>query len=301
MTKLSDWLEKIATGIDQGRELAALRELQAGLDERRSQSPADEWRMVREALTTHRLHALLLEDPYTQRAFTKPRGIAGDAVMLDFVYGHPATSAAAAAASELGQRVLAGTAGLSPPAQAVRLRRGIAANFVERATYGRAPLQITALAAGHLREYEWVHGAANGHMRWTAIDGDPDTATVVARDYPGVECVGLDLMGWVRQPPIEPSCDCIYTLGLLDYLVDPVATRLLTAMWASLRPGGRLLAGNFLPDAPGLGFMEAAMGWKLRYRTGEELTHLAAACHGAQTRTFADAVGCCVYLEAVKN
>jgi hypothetical protein len=35
----------------------------------------------------HRLFEIVQQDPYTRRAFQKPRGYAGDAVMLDYVYG----------------------------------------------------------------------------------------------------------------------------------------------------------------------------------------------------------------------
>ena len=37
-------------------------------------------------IKSHRLHSLLQEDPYTDRANKKPRGYAGDAVMLDYMY-----------------------------------------------------------------------------------------------------------------------------------------------------------------------------------------------------------------------
>lgn len=36
----------------------------------------------RHACQSHPLHKIALEDPFTERAFTKPRGHAGDAVML---------------------------------------------------------------------------------------------------------------------------------------------------------------------------------------------------------------------------
>ncbi len=221
--------------------------------------------------------------------------------MLDFVYGHRASAPHVAAASDVGRRICAGTAGLAPPAQAVRLRRSIAANFVERTAYQRGFVDVMALAAGHLREYEWVHEVARRPMRWTAVEGDPEAAAVIAQDYPGVTCVGFDLMAWVRRPPAGPTCDCIYTLGLLDYLLDPVALRLLSAMWAALRPGGRLLAGNFLPGAPGRGYLEAAMGWKLRYRTAQDLAQLGSGLAGAKVAIFADSVDCCAYLEAEKD
>ena len=41
---------------------------------------------VAHAIRKHPLYGLVVEDPYTRRARDKPRGYAGDAVMLDYVY-----------------------------------------------------------------------------------------------------------------------------------------------------------------------------------------------------------------------
>jgi len=38
------------------------------------------------ACQDHPIAKIILEDPYVRRAFDKPRGYAGDAVMLDFIY-----------------------------------------------------------------------------------------------------------------------------------------------------------------------------------------------------------------------
>src|SRR5579872_2044960 len=35
---------------------------------------------------SHPLSQIVLEDPYSRRAYEKPRGYAGDAVMLDYIY-----------------------------------------------------------------------------------------------------------------------------------------------------------------------------------------------------------------------
>jgi hypothetical protein len=40
----------------------------------------------RDACQGHPLHKIALEAPFTERAFSKPRGYAGDAVMLDYIY-----------------------------------------------------------------------------------------------------------------------------------------------------------------------------------------------------------------------
>ena len=57
---------------------------------RRRQTPGTAWtQFIREVVRPHPLFSLCLEDPYTNRAFHKPRGFAGDAVMLDL--GDPGT------------------------------------------------------------------------------------------------------------------------------------------------------------------------------------------------------------------
>ncbi|HEX8036360.1 MAG TPA: hypothetical protein VF510_21050, partial [Ktedonobacterales bacterium] len=53
---------------------------------RRSLSAAEWQQFATETCREHPLHALVSQDPLTTRAFAKPRGYAGDAVMLDLVY-----------------------------------------------------------------------------------------------------------------------------------------------------------------------------------------------------------------------
>jgi len=53
----------------------------------RSQLPRSEWKeLIQEYCQTHSLKELLLQDPFTRRAFEKPRRYAGDAIMLDYIY-----------------------------------------------------------------------------------------------------------------------------------------------------------------------------------------------------------------------
>src|ERR1700739_1428470 len=46
----------------------------------------DELKEFRDICQAHSLHKRMLEDPFTRRAFEKPRGYVGDAVMLDYIY-----------------------------------------------------------------------------------------------------------------------------------------------------------------------------------------------------------------------
>src|SRR5262249_5614371 len=53
---------------------------------RRDVGPAEWTRLIADVIAPHPVVAQLLEEPFTRRAFEKPRGYAGDAVMLDLAY-----------------------------------------------------------------------------------------------------------------------------------------------------------------------------------------------------------------------
>jgi len=141
------------------------------LDEERAAYP-DRWDTVARACREHRLHSLFLEDPYTNRAFCKPRGYAGDAVMLDFVYGHRDVRDAIVASSDIGRSILAYTGGGSPPARAVRWRRARAAQEIEALASKPGTARVLAFACGHLREVELLHLEIRRRIQITAADMD---------------------------------------------------------------------------------------------------------------------------------
>ena len=61
-----------------------------GLADFRAHSTTDAWKSIVERLRKHPVLELMHQDPYTHRGYHKPRGYAADAVMLDFIYRHPA-------------------------------------------------------------------------------------------------------------------------------------------------------------------------------------------------------------------
>jgi extracellular factor (EF) 3-hydroxypalmitic acid methyl ester biosynthesis protein len=82
---------------------------------------------------------------------------------------------------------------------------------------------------------------------------------------------------------------------LFDYLSPGVARRLAAAMFALLRPGGRLLFGNFVPEIRDRGYMESYMGWRLIYRSAADLQSLIA---DIPVQQIADV---CVFAEGTNN
>ncbi|HEX6984701.1 MAG TPA: hypothetical protein VF170_04960, partial [Planctomycetaceae bacterium] len=69
------------SGADQGAVDRHMDELFGGLQAYR-RTGEDRWRSAVATCRAHALHGLIQQDPFTSRAFTKPRGYAGDAVML---------------------------------------------------------------------------------------------------------------------------------------------------------------------------------------------------------------------------
>ena len=69
--------------------------------------------------------------------------------------------------------------------------------------------------------------------------------------------------------------DVIYALGLFDYLPKSVAKRLLSELITMLRPGGRLIIGNFHIACATRIYLDIWMNWPLLYRTKTELLDLA--------------------------
>ena len=72
------------------------------------------------------------------------------------------------------------------------------------------------------------------------------------------------------------SFDFVYAAGLYDYLPQRHAQKLTKCMFSLLRPQGKLLVANFLPNIHDVGYMETYMAWQLIYRTREELSDVAA-------------------------
>ncbi|MEM7796248.1 MAG: class I SAM-dependent methyltransferase, partial [Cyanobacteria bacterium P01_C01_bin.118] len=74
-------------------------------------------------------------------------------------------------------------------------------------------------------------------------------------------------------------------------------------MFDMLRPQGKLLVANFVPNHRDVGYMETFMQWNLIYRTESQLDDVAKAISAsaiAQKQTFFEPNGNIVFLELVK-
>jgi hypothetical protein len=253
----------------------ALDELFLALHERVTNSLESDWKAFVAQCRRHPLIQVLHQDPFTYRAFSKPRGYAGDAEMMDFIYGREDQRVPPPAAA-IGRSVFDYTT-QAPASEGVRARRAFMSAQIDRLAEERRRPHILSIAAGHLREASVSIAVRRRRTgRFMALDADPESAAEVQRCYAcyGVETVTASFTRLLGRRQHQGEFDLVYSTGLFDYLNQRTGRRLVTAMFQMLRPGGSLIVANFLPGIRDIGYMEAFMDWNLVYRSRHDMIDL---------------------------
>jgi extracellular factor (EF) 3-hydroxypalmitic acid methyl ester biosynthesis protein len=270
-------LSNIQDRILSGQVAEAMHDLLPVLQARRMGSSESAWANYVEKYLTHPLRGLLHQDPFTYRVFSKPRGYAGDAIMLDHVYGREEGWPVPPGTTALGEKIFQFTTG-SSACEAVRARRGFVADLVDNLSEELRKPQILAVAAGHLREAMLCSTIRRRRFsRYVALDCDPKSLEEVTRCYGefGVQTCNAGVRQLLTGRHELGLFDLIYSTGLYDYLQLPAAQRLTASLFDLLRPRGRLLIANFLPGILDVGYMESYMAWKLIFRTRQDMVAIA--------------------------
>jgi extracellular factor (EF) 3-hydroxypalmitic acid methyl ester biosynthesis protein len=256
-------------------DLSSLNASDDALDQlRRDVGPAEWARLIAEVVVPHPVRTQLHEEPFTRRAFEKPRGYAGDAVMLDFVYRHCPNSVTL---SRLGAALHPWIV-RRPAAQSLLERRTILAGEIDGVAARREAPRVLSIACGHLREAQVSDAVqAKAISEFVALDQDAESLAVVENEQRefNVSAKRSSVGRFVKSGDELGTFDLVYSAGLYDYLNENVATTATEAMFRSLRPGGRLLVANFAPELRDIGYMEAIMDWHLIYRDEAALMRLA--------------------------
>jgi extracellular factor (EF) 3-hydroxypalmitic acid methyl ester biosynthesis protein len=256
--------------IESGDEYRGLVGLVADLAAVRALDPL-RWRAELVDARRWPVHTMLCEDPYTRDAFHKPRGYAGDAGTLDYVYRFRGPDGA----TELGRRLFAVTTSV-PIATAVRERCEHVAHAIrERLRAGDAT--ILSVGSGHMRELQQVAAVLLGHGRFVAVDQDAASLDALPHLHPGVNIVGVRcrIRELLTGRLALPRADLIYASGLFDYLPAEAARALVRSLSARLEAGGTLIVANLTGANPEIGYMEAVMNWWMHYRSAEALLAVA--------------------------
>lgn len=214
------------------------------------------------------------------RAYTKPRGYAGDYVTMEMIYEN-----APKGENPLGvfvdQWVLE-----KRMARAVRnyrklLTKAIIDTYKEWKSDQYMP--VTSLASGSAREVFDVFSAVDKpKIKLTCTDIDPDVHTfagAIAAEVGAVENTVFlqdNILKVIRGggKSVLPLQQLIYAVGLIDYLRDRQLVTLLNWACEHLLPGGKVVIGQFHPSSPDKPFMDHVLDWSLYYRSEDEMRAL---------------------------
>ncbi len=271
--ELLDVLDRWALRLEREETIPVLDPLLGAFDRCRAAASAENWRAAIARLRPHPLVALFQRDPYTSWGFRKPRGYAGDAVLLDFVYGKSSGALLADVrppGEAIHQQLMQ-----HPASAALRARRDFLSARLGNVLRSVPEARILAVACGHLREADALDRGLPRPGRFVALDQDGSSLEVAQADHPvlALEPVCDSVLSLVRGAELG-KFDYIYSAGLYDYLSDEFGRRLTAKLAGMLAPGGRLLIANMVPALPGAGYMEAVMDWWLIYRTVREFLRL---------------------------
>jgi len=273
------------------------------LNELKHSLPEEGWRKTVKTCVEHPIRELIHEDPFTRRAFEKPRGYAGDAELLDYIYGPDERWELPVGVSERGEEIFNITRS-APAARGVRSRARIMARIIDQLAFETDKPDLFAMACGHLRESQMVGALRQKRLgRWVGMDADEISLREVERScgHHGVEAVHGSVKSLLVGRHQLGEFDLAYSTGLFDYLDFKTSSRLMQRMFGMLKPGGRLIIANFLEGVPDRGYMESFMAWDLIFRTDDDMDELARSLDGvASFNTFHDEHENIVFLDVTK-
>jgi extracellular factor (EF) 3-hydroxypalmitic acid methyl ester biosynthesis protein len=278
-----------------------------GLNNIRSNVPIYDWKdTIVPKCRKSDLANILYQDPFTRHSLEKPRGYPGDAELIDFLYRSENIQKELDKTTDFG-RTIHWYLYNSAPGLAVRARRDMIADEIDRLADKKALPYVLSIACGHLREASLSKATQNKALgRYVALDQDILTIESVRNDFSNI---GVEAYPWSVKNLICSKrnqlgkFDFIYTSGLYDYLNDHVGSRLLSIMFHMLNPGGKLWITNFVPDIHCAGYMEAIMDWWLIFRDETAINKLAVEIPRDQVagqRVFSEANENVLFLEIQK-
>lgn len=271
-------LDDVEMKIDKGHFSEAFNALYHGLDSIRKHSSKGDWKQF---ITRYRQHAVsrfFLQEPLSRRSLEKPRGYAGDPVMMDLIYDFDkaAPPSYEERQTDISQLLSYELNSISCGNDAVRERKRIFSSKIDETAERVANPYILSVSSGHLREVQDSAALKNKSIgKFVAVDQDQEALSVAAeiiKDFG--ETIPASVVDIITSEVPLPRFDLIYSVGVFDYLRNGVAKKLTNELFNLLNPGGRLLIANWLPNTPTIAYMEAALDWWLVYRNKEQMQEL---------------------------
>jgi SAM-dependent methyltransferase len=223
----------------------------------------------------------LMRSRFAERAYYKPKGYAGDFLMMEHIYQNTPKGD-----GKIG--ILIDGWGLQLQSmEAIRGRRILMKDQLHHLSKQRLDknksFSVMNLACGPCRElFDFLRECEyTERIDALCIDIDPEALQYSNQNVntiphnASVRYMSENLVKWALGKVSHNigTKDLIYSAGLFDYLEPRLFCKLVDKCHEHLKPGGSLLIGNFAPHKDML-FMDHLLHWKLIYRTREELKEL---------------------------
>jgi extracellular factor (EF) 3-hydroxypalmitic acid methyl ester biosynthesis protein len=225
---------------------------------------------------------VIMSSPFMRRTNLKPRGYAGDYIMMKMLYRNDFEG------DSTFSKLMHKHPLEHPAAEAVRNRRRLITETLRRMPR-RDRMRTLSVACGPAWELQDVLQSAEDCAKYhfTLLDQDllaldEAKALVHKLDRELNTKIRIDYKNESVRTMLNSSYlvekwgtfDFIYSMGLFDYLTPPVAAGILGKLYQLLDTGGELLIGNFHVSNPSRCYMEYWLDWVLYYRTEEEFLDL---------------------------
>ena len=222
------------------------------------------------------------------RGNIKPRGYSGDSEMMNLIYANDYRG------GSTFSKLLFKHSAEHPASQAVRNRRALIAEGINNYRDQAKPkpgkrIRILSVASGAATEMWDILKTPRDcdELEITLLDQDELALAEAARNAarigelldrePKIAYLNHSVRTMLMDQDLKKelgSYDFIYSMGLFDYLTPRVGRALMSRLYALLKDGGELLAGNFHTSNPSRHYMEYWVDWVLYYRTEEEFRDL---------------------------
>ncbi len=231
---------------------------------------------------------IILCSEFMTRTNIKPRGYIGDSETMRMIYENEYRG------DSIFSKILYKFSLEHPAAQAVRNRRIMIPKLIRTIRdeiYGvqNTPFRFMSVACGPAYELNDIFsGESDAEIfHCTLLDQDAEAINEASENIQAIEkrigykinvqYIRDSVRTMVRTKNLSDTWgrfNCIYSMGLFDYLTPPVAKAVIEKMYSLLEPGGRLLVGNYHFKNRSRWFLEYWHDWVLYYRTEDEFAAL---------------------------
>ncbi len=267
-----------------------------------AESSKKHWKDVKNALRNS-LAPIYKESGSWNHSLSKPFGYPGDFAVLEHVYDqkiHKATK------SSLGGLIDLWGSSRSLPT-AVAERKDLLRNYLEnQARLDLPDNRVLSIGCGAAREIRELHPHLLEKLQLTFLDSDERSIDYALNalkatlfEYSIEKVVANGVSDDLSEVLAGQKYDLVYSFGILDYLPEKYAVRLIENMKKTVKPDGKILF--CIKDCTKFDawFYDWFYDWRFVDRTRKEGTELAERCGLEVTREFSVSEGVIIIYECV--